>query len=138
MLEEVVNQPLVEEILGIQCEFYDISTSTSLENLSFLDKMVYPNETELKEFIRNHQANLPLILYACDVAVNTFENSAQLSLEVEQDPETLHHMLFLTIRQEEYSMDIRDKIRTIREIYRNAGLIDTLDFIVTTDYQPPL
>ena len=117
---------------------HDFAAHTSLDSLSFLHDMVYPNEIELKEFIKNHQNNLCLILYACHVTVCTFGKSAQLSLEVEQDAETPHQMLFLTVRQEEYSMDIQDTIRIIREKYRSAGLTDTLDFLVTTDYQPPL
>ena len=118
---------------------YDFPTYTRLDSLLFLHEIVYPNEIELIEFIKNHQEHLYLILHACDVTVRTFEKkTAQLSLEVEQDPETSHQMLFLTVRQEEYSMDIQDTIRTIREKYRGAGLMDTLDFIVTTDYQPPL
>jgi hypothetical protein len=117
---------------------YDFPTHTCLDNLSFLHDIVYPNEIELKEFIKNHQEHLHLILYACHVTTRTFEKSAQLSLEVEKDPETSHQMLFLTVRQEKYSMDIQDKIRTIRKKYRCTGLTDTLDFIVTTDYQPPL
>ena len=112
--------------------------STTSEGLSFLHQIVYPNKTELKKFIKNHQENIPLILHACHVAVSVCEKSAQLSLEVEQDPDSPHHMLCLTIRQEEYSTDIHEQIREIRERYRSAGFIDTVDFIVTTDYQPPL
>jgi len=113
----------------------------TLEHFSYLDGIVYPNKPELEEFIKNHQENIPLIQYACKVAISIFKESAQLSLEVEQDPESLHIMLFLTARQEQYSKDlddILDKIKNIRRMYRSAGFVNTLDFHVMTDAQPPL
>jgi hypothetical protein len=73
--------------------------------------------------------------------MSVFEESAQLSLEVEYDPESLDVMLFLMVRQEHYSEDldeILDKIKSIRKMYRSAGFVDTSDFLVMTDGQPPL
>jgi hypothetical protein len=113
----------------------------SLKSFSYLDGIVYPNKPELEEFIKNHQENVPLIQYACNVAISVFQGSAQLSLEIEYDPESLHIMLFLMTRQEHYSDDIEDlddKIKSIRRMYKSAGLVNTLDFHVMTDYQPPL
>ena len=114
---------------------------SSLNTFSYLDGIVYPNKPELEEFIKNHQENVPFIQYACNVAMNVFQGSAQLSLEVEQDPESRHIMLFLTARQEHYSEDLNeilDKIKTIRRICANSGLVDADDFLVMTDGQPPL
>jgi len=113
----------------------------SLQSFLYLDGIVYPNKPELEEFIKNHQENVPLIQYACKVALSVFQGSAQLSLEVEYDPESLHIMLFLMARQEHYSDDIEDiydKIKSIRKMYENSGLVDTVDFLVMTDFQPPL
>jgi hypothetical protein len=113
----------------------------SLQHFSYLDGIVYPNKPELEEFIKNHQENVPLIQYACKVAISIFQGSAQLSLEVKYDPESLHIMLFLMARQEHYSdeiEDIYDKIERIRMMYENSGLVDTIDFLVMTDFQSPL
>ena len=115
---------------------------SSLNGFSYVDGIVYPNKPELEEFLKNHQENVPLIQYACNVAINVFQGSAQLSLEVEYDPESLHIMLFLMVRQEHYSddsvEDIWEKIERIRRMYRSTGLVDTIDFHVMTDYQPPV
>jgi len=110
----------------------------SLQHFSYLDGIVYPNKPELEEFIKNHQENVPLIQYACKVAIGVFQGSVQLSLEVEYDPESLHIMLYLMARQEDNSKDIQDKIKSIRKMYESSGLIDTVDFHVMTDFQPPL
>jgi hypothetical protein len=114
---------------------------SSLQHFSYLEGLVYPNKPELEEFIKNHQENVPLIQYACKVAISVFQGSAQLSLEVEYDPESPDIMLYLTARQEHYNDDIKnidDKIERIRRMYESSGLIDTVDFHVMTDYQPPL
>jgi hypothetical protein len=108
---------------------------------SYLDGIVYPNKPELEEFIKNHQESVPFIQYACKVAISVFQGSAQLSLEVDHDPESLHIMLLLMVRKEDYSDDIndlRDKIKSIRRMYESSGLIDTIDFLVMTDFQSPL
>jgi len=110
----------------------------SLQHFSYLDGIVYPNKPELEEFIKNHQENVPLIQYACKVAIGVFQGSVQLSLEVEYDPESLHVMLYLMARQEDNSKDIQDKIKSIRKMYESSGFIDTADFLVMTDFQPPL
>jgi hypothetical protein len=113
----------------------------SLQHFSYLDGIVYPNKPELEEFIKNHQENVFLIQYACNVAISVFQGSAQLSLEVKYDPESLHIMLFLMARQEHYSDDIEeieDKIKSIRKMCRSSGLVDTIDFHIMSDYQPPL
>ena len=84
---------------------------------------------------------MPLIQYACNVALSIFQGSAQLSLEVKYDPESADITLFLMARKEDYSdsiKDIEDKIMTIRRMYWNSGLVDTDDFHVMTDYQAPL
>jgi len=115
---------------------------SSLKHFSYLDGIVYPNKSDLEEFLKNHQENVPLIQYACNVAISVFQGSAQLSLEVKYDPESLHIMLFLKVRQEHYSddsvEDLDDKIEIIRRMYSSAGLIDTIDFHVMTDFQPPV
>jgi len=114
---------------------------SSLKTISYLDEIVYPNKSELEEFIKNHQENVPFIQYACNVAINVFEESAQLSLEVKYDPESADIMLFLMARQEHYSDDIgdfEDKIESIRRMCENSGLVDTIDFLIMSDYQPPL
>jgi len=115
---------------------------SGLKHFSYLNEIVYPNKPELEEFLKNHQENVPLIQYACNMAISVFQGSAQLSLEVEYDPESLHIMLFLMVRQKHYSddsvEDIREKIEIIRRMYRSAGLVDTIDFHVMTDYQSPL
>ena len=114
---------------------------SNLNSFSYLDGIVYPNKPELEEFIRNHQENVPLIQYACNVAINVFQGSTQLSLEVEYDPESADITLFLMVRKEDYSddiEDIQDKIKRIRRMYRSAGLVDTDDFHVMTDYQHPV
>jgi len=113
---------------------------SNLNNFSYLDGIVYPNKPELEEFIKNHQENVPLIQYACNVAISVFQGSAQLSLEVEYDPESADITLFLTARQEHYDdiKDIEDKIKSIRRMYMSSGLIDTDDFHVMSDYQQPL
>ena len=75
------------------------------------------------------------------MAVSVFEGSAQLSLEVEYDPESPDIMLYLMARQEDYNNDIndiRDKIKSIRKMYESSGLVDTVDFLIMTDFQPPL
>jgi len=113
----------------------------SLNSFSYLDGIVYPNKPELEEFIKNHQENVPLIQYACNVAINVFQGSAQLSLEVKYDPESADITLFLMVRKEDYDddiEDIQDKIKRIRRMYWNSGLVDTIDFHVMTDYQPTL
>jgi hypothetical protein len=114
---------------------------SNLQNFSYLDGIVYPNKPDLEEFIKNHQENVPLIQYACNVAISVFQGSAQLSLEVDYDPESADITLFLMVRREDYSdniEDIEDKIKSIRKMYRNSGLVDTIDFFVMTDCQPPL
>ena len=115
---------------------------SNLNGFSYLDGIVYPNKSDLEEFIKNHQENVPLIQYACNVAISVFQGSAQLSLEVEYDPESADIMLYLTARREHYSddsvEDLDDKIEKIRKMYRNAGLVNTIDFHVMTDYQPLL
>jgi len=115
---------------------------SNLNNFSYLDGIVYPNKPELEEFIKNHQENVPLIQYACNVAISVFQGSAQLSLEVEYDPESADIMLYLTARREQYSddniEDLDDKIERIRRMYRSAGFVDTIDFLVMTDYQQPV
>jgi len=115
---------------------------SSLLKFSYLDGIVYPNKPELEEFITNHQENVPLIQYACHVAISVFEGSAQLSLEVEYDPESPDIMLYLTARREHYSddsvEDLDDKIERIRRMYSSAGFVDTDDFHVMTDYQQPV
>jgi len=113
----------------------------SLQTFSYLDGIVYPNKPELEEFIKNHQENVPLIQYACKVTLSVFQGSAQLSLEVDHDPESPDIMLLLMVRQENYSDDIEDiddKIKRIRRMYESSGLVDTIDFLVMSDYQPPL
>jgi hypothetical protein len=114
---------------------------SSLKNFSYLDGIVYPNKPDLEEFIEKHQENVPLIQYACNVAMNVFQETAQLSLEVRYDPESPDIMLFLMVRQEDYNDDIDDiddKIKHIKRMYRSAGLVDTIDFLIMTDFQPPL
>jgi hypothetical protein len=114
---------------------------SNLNSFSYLDGIVYPNKPELEEFIKNHQENVPLIQYACNVAVSVFQGSAQLSLEVEYDPESADITLFLMVRKEDYSDsidDIENKINDIRRMYWNSGLVDTDDFHVMTDYQSPV
>jgi len=114
---------------------------SSLNTFSYLDGIVYPDKPELEEFLKTHQEDVPLIQYACNVAINVFQGSAQLSLEVKQDPESLHIMLLLMVRQEHYSEDldeIRNKIKTIRRICTSSGFIDADDFLVMADGQPPL
>jgi len=114
---------------------------SNISSFSYLDGIVYPNKPELEEFIKNHQENVPLIQYACNVAVSVFQGSAQLSLEVEYDPESADITLFLMVRKEDYSDsidDIDDKINNIRRMYWNSGLVDTDDFHVMTDYQSPV
>jgi hypothetical protein len=111
---------------------------SSLQCFSYLDGIVYPNKPELEEFIKNHQENVPLIQYACKVAISVFQGSVQLSLEVRYDPESLDSMLFLMARQEHNSEDIQDKIKSIRRMYESSDLADTFDFHVMADYQPPL
>jgi hypothetical protein len=113
----------------------------NLNHFSYLDGIVYPNKPELEEFIKNHQESVPLIQYACNVAKSVFGESAQLSLEVDYDPESSDITLFLTARQEHYSEDINDimdKIKSIRRMCKNSGLVDSDDFHVMTDGQPPL
>jgi len=113
----------------------------NLKTFSYLDGIVYPNKPELEEFIKNHQENVPLIQYACNMALSVFGESAQLALEVKQDPESLHIMLLLMARQEHYSEDLNDildKIKSIRRMCESSGLVDTIDFLVMTDGQPPL
>ena len=64
-----------------------------------------------------------------------------MTLEVKYDPESADIMLFLMARQEHYSDDVEDlddEIDKIRRMYRSAGFIDTIDFHVMTDFQPPL
>jgi len=114
---------------------------SNLNTFSYLDGIVYPNKSELEEFLKNHQENVPLIQYACNVAISVFQGSAQLSLEVEYDPESADITLFLMVRKEDYSgniEDIEDKIKGIRRMYRSVGLVDTDDFHVMTDCQAPL
>jgi hypothetical protein len=112
----------------------------SLKTFSYLDGIVYPNKPDLEEFLKNHQENVPLIQYTCNVARSVFEESTQLSLEVDYDPETPDITLLLMVRQKQYNddPDIDDKIKSIRKMYRSSGLVDTDDFHVMTDYQPPL
>jgi hypothetical protein len=115
--------------------------NSSLQNFSYLDGIVYPNKPELEEFIKEHQENVPLIQYACNVAISVFQGSAQLSLEVRYDPESADITLFLMMRKEDYDDDIEDiqeKIKRIRRMYRSAGFVDTIDFHAMTDYQAPL
>jgi len=114
---------------------------SNLKHFSYLDGIVYPNKQELEEFLKNHQENVPLIQYACNVAISVFQGSAQLSLEVDYDPESADITLFLMVRKEYYDDDIEDtedKIKSIRNMYRNAGLVDTDDFYIMTDFQPPV
>jgi len=113
----------------------------NLNSFSYLNGIVYPNKPELEEFIKNHQENVPIIQYACNVALSIFQGSAQLSLEVRYDPESADATLFLMVRKEDYSgniEDIKDKINSIRRMYWDSGLVDTIDFHVMTDFQAPV
>ena len=112
----------------------------NLNYFSYLDGIVYPNKSELEEFIKNHQENVPIIQYACNVALSIFQGSSQLSLEVRYDPESADITLFLMVRKEDYDddIDIQDKIKKIRRMYWDSGLVDTDDFHVMTDYQSPV
>jgi hypothetical protein len=116
----------------------NLQLDPSLQYFSYLDGIVYPNKPELEEFIKNHQENVPLIQYACKVAINVFQGSVQLSLEVEYDPESADIMLYLMARQEDNSRDIQDKIESVRKMYRSVGFVDTIDFLIMTDFQSPL
>jgi hypothetical protein len=113
-------------------------TTSRIESLSFLSGIIYPNPEELRLFIRENFMFLNIILYASKVTSEYFKESSQLSLEVEHDPESGRPTLYLFIRKNNYTEDIQGKIKEIRKIYRNSGYIDSIDFVVTTDYQPPL
>jgi hypothetical protein len=117
---------------------FEYPTSSRVETLSFLSAIIYPNPEELRLFFQHNHVYLHGVLYACKVTYESFDKDNQLSLEVGNDPESGEKTLGLFVRSNSYPDDFHDRLKVIRKNYRSAGFLDSIDFAITTDYQPPL
>lgn len=117
---------------------FEHPTTSRIDTLSFLSSIIYLNPDELRLFIQENYVYLHGILYACKVTCEFFEKDTQISLEVVEDVDSGEKSVFLFIRSNNYTDDFHEKLKTVRSIYRSAGYLDSIDFSVTTDYQPPL
>ena len=71
------------------------------------------------------------------VAANRFGGSAQLSLELYQDPEVEDSYLTLYVRQEPYDADILDQIEDVSRLF-DAELATLSGWLlITTDFGAP-
>ena len=117
---------------------FEYPTTSRIDTLSFLSSIIYPNPEQLRLFFQDNYIYLHGILYACKVTCEFFNNDAQISLEVVEDVESGKTSVILFVRSNNYPENFHDKLKIVRSLYRSAGYLDSIDFSVTTDYQPPL
>jgi hypothetical protein len=96
-----------------------------------------PNPSEVADYLYDHLDMGWVLLVACQAACDTFENEAQLCLEVYRDPEIDDKYLVLYVRQEHYEADILDKIDSASAKYEKELVGKSGWFLLTTDFRPP-
>jgi hypothetical protein len=100
--------------------------------------VIVPAKAEVLEYIAAYPDVLLAVVNASLLARNEFGISAQLSLELYEDPEIDDVHLSLIVRQETYSADIMDKIDKVCAAYEPYIQAFGGWFIFTTDFRKPI
>lgn len=100
-------------------------------------EIVIPKPQEVTGYLSDHLDMNRVVLSVCETAASKFCGTAQLSLELFQDPESSDKHLTLYVRQENYNEDIMDIIEEIWEEHDKDFANMSGWLLVTTDFQPP-
>ena len=115
-----------------------VTIENSLRFLQFYLGFQFPNPGEVIEYLQKHRGIYDVTLYACTLTEEKFGSSAQISLELYQDPEIEDCYLTIYVRQREYQEDIIKKINEICKEYAPTLTGEEGYILVTTDFRSPL
>jgi hypothetical protein len=135
-LIELLSDESIERLSGESA-----SLTSFIENLLIHLKsigIIIPDVTDVRDYLMKHPDMDDLLTFVCNLAVETFGDAAELSLEVYHDPEIKDEYLILYIRQYEYQDNIKAVIKELRSKYKKALIESSGWILVTTDYNSPM
>ncbi|MGB9720334.1 MAG: hypothetical protein ACPL28_02490 [bacterium] len=115
--------------------------STGIENLFNLlvsTKISIPEPAEVRNYLLVYPDMINILLPVFNKITEKFNTSAQISLEVYEDPEINDKYLTAYIRQETYNENIMDLIDEISSECESLLANSTGWLLITTDFQSPI
>jgi hypothetical protein len=97
-----------------------------------------PRPSEARGYLVGHPDILDLVRCVAIDASERLGSTAQLSLELHQDPEIAYQYLVLYVRQECYDDGILETIDEILAPHEAALVATSGWFLATTDFKPPV
>ncbi len=91
----------------------------------------------MREYLLRFPDMIHLTPFVCEMVWERFRSSAQLSVEVYQDPEIEDEHIIIYVRQANYDVDIMDTIEKIHATYKSKLTGKSGWLLVTTDFRPP-
>lgn len=110
---------------------------TQTLNLAQKDQIVVPRPDEVMDYLQNYPDIIDIIPSLCKKARKEFVLPTQLALELYRDPEIEYEYLTLYVRQQNYAVDILDKIDATSAEFDQALAGKTGWLIMTTDLSSP-
>jgi len=99
--------------------------------------ILLPKRDELETYLDRHAELASLLDDMCKQARAAFGRTAELSLEVYNDPEIVDRYLTLYVRQDSYPSDIIDRIDAVCAGFHRSLESASGYFLVTTDFRRP-
>lgn len=109
---------------------------TSLFQLQEYLGFEFPNPGAVIGYLLQNPSLYDVVLYACILTEEEFGQSAQVMLDLYNDPEVDDQYITIYIRQEHYADDIMDRIDVICNEYEEALRNTSGWLLVTTDFMP--
>ncbi len=100
-------------------------------------KVVVDRPAEVARYLSKRPRLVETVQKVSLAATDRFGERAQISLELQPDPEYRHDLLTLFVRQSPYDDDLLTKLDEIAEDQDPDSAEWVEEFQLTTDFQPP-